>query len=114
MPLMRLLRGPTVGTRRNLQRRRSHARHYACVHAVLCGLKLADPDITTEPRGSQLRNPGRLIFSPPLLSPDAVRPWTCVASSIAAASRGDAAQAAFDHKLLHYRNEIGELRDHHG
>ena len=34
----------------------------------------------------------------------------CVASSIAAAARGDAAQAAFDRKLSHYRNEIGELR----
>ena len=32
----------------------------------------------------------------------------CVASSIAAAARGDAAQAAFDRKLAHYRNEIGE------
>ena len=34
----------------------------------------------------------------------------CVASSIAAAARGDAAQAAFDRKLSQYRNEIGELR----
>ena len=25
--------------------------HYACVHAVVCGMKLADPGITTEPRG---------------------------------------------------------------
>ena len=25
--------------------------HYACVHAVVCGLKLAGPGITTEPRG---------------------------------------------------------------
>ena len=25
--------------------------HHACVHAVVCGLKLADPGITTEPRG---------------------------------------------------------------
>ena len=25
--------------------------HYACVHAVVCGVKLADPGITTEPRG---------------------------------------------------------------
>ena len=30
------------------------------------------------PEGSLLRNPGRQIFSPPLLSPDAVRPWMCV------------------------------------
>ena len=28
--------------------------------------------------GPHLRNPGRLIFSIPLVSPDAVRPWTCV------------------------------------
>ena len=33
----------------------------------------------------------------------------CVASSIAAAARGDAAQAAFDRNLTHYSNEIGEL-----
>ena len=52
--------------------------HLACVHAVVCGMKLADPDITTEPRVSLLRNPGRLMLSLPLRSPDAVRPWTCV------------------------------------
>ena len=34
----------------------------------------------------------------------------CVASPIAAAARGGAAQAAFDRKLSHHRNEIGELR----
>ena len=34
----------------------------------------------------------------------------CVASSIAAAACGDAAQTAFDRKLSHKRNEIGELR----
>ena len=34
----------------------------------------------------------------------------CVASSVAAAARGDAAQAAFDRELSHYRNEIGKLR----
>ena len=34
----------------------------------------------------------------------------CVVCSIAAAARGGAAQAAFDRKLSHYRNEIGELR----
>ena len=42
------------------------------------------------------RNPGRLIFSLPLLSQDAVR---SSASPNAAAARGDAAQAAFDQKL---------------
>ena len=33
-----------------------------------------------------------------------------MASCIAAAARGDAAQAAFDRKISHCRNEIGELR----
>ena len=33
-----------------------------------------------------------------------------MASSIAAAARGDAAWAAFERKLTHYRNELGELR----
>ena len=45
--------------------------HNACVHAVVCGMKLADPGITTEPRGLT-------TSQPPLLSPDAVRPWMCV------------------------------------
>ena len=34
----------------------------------------------------------------------------CVASSIAAAARGEAAQAAFNRKLSHCGDEIGELR----
>ena len=62
--------------------------HYACVRAVVCGMKLADPGSLRNPEDSPLRNPGRLIFSPPLLSLDAVRPW---------------AQAAFDRKLTHCR-----------
>ena len=33
-----------------------------------------------------------------------------MASSMAAAARGDAARATSDRKLTHYRNEIGELR----
>ena len=38
-----------------------------------------DAWITTEPRGLPLRNPGRLIFSPPLLSPGTqCGPWVCV------------------------------------
>ena len=45
---------------------------------------------------SPLRNPGRLMFAPPLLSPDAVRPRMCAwPPSIAAAARGDAGQAAY-------------------
>ena len=61
-------------------------KHHAYVHAVVCGMKLG------RPLASQLRNPGRLMFSLPL-----------------AAARGDAAQA-FIRKLSHYRNETRELR----
>ena len=66
---------------------------------------LADPGITMEP--SLLRNPGRLILLPPLRSATLD---VCAGSSIAAAARGDAAQAAFDRKLSHCGNEIEELR----
>ena len=68
VPLLRFLSRPTVGTCRNLQHCRSHARTLR-VHAVVCGLKLAD--------GSPVRNSGQLIFSPPLLYPDIAPPWTC-------------------------------------
>ena len=46
--------------------------HDACVHAVVCGLKLAAP---RNPKGSHPRHPGRKILSTPLLSQDALRPW---------------------------------------
>ena len=69
--------------------------HYACVHAVVCGMNLADPGITTRPRGSQKHDPDQLIISQPLLSPDAARPWTC---------------GLLQRSGSHYRNEIGELR----
>ena len=79
--------------------------HHAFVHAVVCGMKLADPGITL------LRNPGRLIFSPPLLSPDAVRPWASVWPSPLQRQLAEMLpQAAFDPKLSHNRNEIVELR----
>ena len=85
--------------------------HCACVHAVVCGMKLADRAFLRNPEDAPLRNPGRLIRSPPLLFPDAVRPWMCAwPPHIAAAARGDAAQAAFDHKHSYYRNEMVELR----
>ena len=90
-----------------LEQRRSHGGALRLRSRRVCGMKLEDPG-TKEAHC----NPGWLIFSPPLLSPDAVRPWTCVCgrSPIAAAARGDAAQAAFHRKLSHYRNEIGEVR----
>ena len=76
--------------------------HHACVHAVVCGMKLADPGITTEPRGltaSQSRPAD--IFTTAAVPRRSAALDVCVASSIAAAARGDAAQAAFDRKLSH-------------
>ena len=85
--------------------------HHACVHAAVCGMKLADPGITTEPRGSLLCNPGRLTSSLPLLSPDAVRPWTCVWPPPLQRQLAEMLHRRHSIvKLSHYRNEIGELR----
>ena len=77
---------------------------------MVCGMKLADPAITTERRkltASQFRPAN--IFTAAVPGRSAAQD-VCVASSIAAVARGDAAQAAFGQKLSHHRNEIGELR----
>ena len=82
--------------------------HHACVHAVVCGMKLADPGIATEPSGltgSQSRLTD--ILTTAAVPGRSAALDVCVASSTAAAARGDAAQAAFDRKISHYRNEIG-------
>ena len=71
-----------------------------CVHAVLGALKLADPGITTEPRGltaSQSR-PADMFTTAAVPGRSAVLD-VCGASSDAAAARGDAAHAPFDRKL---------------
>ena len=62
------------------------------------------------PRYREPRNSGALIFSPPLLSPDAVGPWTCAWPPPV---RQPAEMLHRRHsilKLSHYRNELGELR----
>ena len=111
VPVPWLLPGPSVGARRNLQQRRSHAGHHACVHAVVCGVKLADLSITTEPRKlTAPQSRPACIFTTAAVPGRSATLDVRVASSIAAAARGDAAQAAFDRKLSHYRNEIGALR----
>ena len=46
----------------------------ACIHALVGSLKLADPGAATEPRGLTEAT-GQLIYSSPLLSQDAARPW---------------------------------------
>ena len=77
------LLGPTAGTRRKLQQRRSHARrHNACVHAVVCR-KLADPGIIAEPRGltaSQSRTAD--IFTTAAVPGRGAVLDVCVASSV--------------------------------
>ena len=50
--------------------------HYGCVHAVLSGLKLADPG-TTEPRGlTETQSRPADLFTTAAV-PDAARPWMC-------------------------------------
>ena len=69
--------------------------HHACVHAWVCGLKLAVSGITTEPRGltvSQSRQAGRSAALD-----------VCVASPNEAAARVVASQAAVGRKLTHER-----------
>ena len=70
VPPVRLLPGPTAGTQRNLQHRRSHARTLRV--RSRCGLRLknlqAQPPLRNA-GSSQLRHPGWLIFSSPLLFP---------------------------------------------
>ena len=89
-------------TRSNVEATRGQ---YACVHDVVCCIKLADGGITSEPGGlsaSQSR-PADMFTSAAVPGRSAALD-VCVASSIAAAARG------FDRKLSHCRNEIGELR----
>ena len=97
--------------RKTRTKHREHIRDHACVHAVVCGMKLADPGISTEPRGltaSQSRSAD--IFTTASVPGRSAALDVSVASSVAAAARGDATQVAFDRKLSIYRDEIVELR----
>ena len=83
---------------------------YACVHAVLAGLRLADPGTTTEPRGhTETQSWSSDLFATAVPGRSAALD-VCVASSNAAAARRDAAQALFDRKLSHYRQQIPDIR----
>ena len=85
--------------------------HYACVRAVVNGLKLADPSVTTEPRGlTTLTSRPADIFTTAAVPGRSAALDVCIASPNAAAAAGDAAQAAFSRKLRRYRSEIRELR----
>ena len=74
--MLRLLLGPSAGTRRNL-----HSRGHAGTPRVCsrCGLwhETGRSWHYRNPGNVLLRNPGLVICSPPLLSPDAARPWAC-------------------------------------
>ena len=85
--------------------------HYACVHAVVCGMNVADPGITTEPRG-RTASQSRLadILTTLAVPGRSTALDVCVAFSIAAAACGDTAQAALGRELSQCRNGIGELR----
>jgi len=81
------------------------------VRAVVDGLKLADPAVTTEPRGltSTSSRPADILTIAAVPGRSAALD-VCVASPNASIARGDAAAAAFARKLDRYQNEIVELR----
>ena len=78
---------------------------------MLGGLKLADPGVTTEPRGlTEATSRLAHMFTTGAVPRRCAAEDVCVSSSNAAADRRDAAQAAFDRKTSHYRREIKDLR----
>ena len=84
--------------------------HYACVRSIVEGLRLADPQVCTEPRDlttTQTR-PADILTTAAVPGRSAALD-VCVASPNAAAACGDAAQAAFKRKLRHYRRVIPQL-----
>ncbi|CAK0905100.1 unnamed protein product, partial [Prorocentrum cordatum] len=84
--------------------------HYACVHALVDGLRLADAAVTTEPRGltSTQARPAD-IFTAAAVPGRSAALDVCIGSPNAANAQGDAAEAAFRRKLRRYRGEIQEL-----
>ncbi len=74
------------------------------------GFRLADPSVTTEPRGltdAQSR-PADILTTAAVPGRGAALD-VCVASHSAAGALGDAAEAAFRRKLRHYRDVIPQL-----
>ena len=86
--------------------------HYACVRVLVEGFRLADPSTTTEPRGltDTMARPADILTNAAVPGRGAALD-VCVASSVAAAALGDAAEAAFRRKLRHYRNIIPQLAE---
>ena len=84
--------------------------HYAVVRAVVDGIRLADPGVTTEPAGltSTQARPAD-IFTTAVVPGRSTALDVCVASSNSAAAGGDAAEAAFQCLRRRYRAERAEL-----
>ena len=84
--------------------------HYACVRAVVDGIKLADPAVTTEPKGltTATSRPAD-IFTTAAVPGRGAALDVCVASPNAATAMGDAAEAAFRRKIRRYQQGISEL-----
>ena len=84
--------------------------HYACVRALVEGFRLADPGVTTEPRGlaDTMARPADILTSAAVPGRGAALD-VCVASPNAAGALGDAAAAAFRRKLRKYRRIIPQL-----
>ena len=86
--------------------------HYACVRAVLGGLKLADPGIIMEPGGlTDTQSRPADLFTAAAFPARSEALDVCVASPNEAAARGDAPQAAFDRKLSHHWQKLQDLRN---
>ena len=70
-------------------------------------------DITTEPRGlTEAQSRPADFFTTAAVPGRSAALVVCVASSTAAAAQGDAAQPAFDSKILHYRHQIPDPSSH--
>ena len=84
--------------------------HSTCVHAAVCGMKLADQGITSEPRGLTASQPRPVDIYHRCCPRTQCGPGCVWPPPLQRQLAGHAAQAAFDRKRSHYRNEIGELR----
>ena len=79
--------------------------HHACGHAVSGVLKLADPGITTEPRGlAEAQSRLADLFTAAAVMGRSAAPDACVASSNAAAARG----ATFEFKASSIASWFGQ------
>lgn len=84
--------------------------HYACVRALVDGIKVADPSVSTEPRHltSTDARPADILTNAAVPGRRAALD-VCVTSPNAAEARDDAAASAFQRKMRHYAHIIPEL-----